>query len=73
MQTFWNFPAVSGGNINSINNAGLETFRGNEIDSLTREICQNSLDTVKNQEQPVIVEFKDFTIQSEKFPGLNQL
>lgn len=37
----WNFPSVAGGNINSINNAGLETFRDNPIDSLTREIYQN--------------------------------
>lgn len=73
MQKFWNFPAVLGGNINSINNAGLETFRGNEIDSLTREICQNSLDAVKNQTQPVVVEFKHFRIQTSQFPELKQL
>ena len=43
MKAFWNFPAAKGGMINSINNAGLETFRGNALESLTREICQNSL------------------------------
>lgn len=57
---FWKFPSVTGGNINSINNAGLETFRDNPIDSLTREICQNSLDAIKNPEKPVVVEFKKF-------------
>jgi hypothetical protein len=58
---YWNFPAVTGGNINSINNAGLETFRDNPIDSLTREICQNSLDAIKDSDKPVIVEFNKFT------------
>lgn len=68
---FWNFPAVTGGNINSINNAGLETFRDNPIDSLTREICQNSLDAVKDPDRPVIVEFKKFI--SNGLPGKLEL
>jgi hypothetical protein len=68
---FWNFPAVAGGNINSINNAGLETFRDNPIDSLTREICQNSLDAVKDNNKPVIVEFEKFTTDS--FPNKDEL
>ncbi|RAZ69182.1 hypothetical protein [Planococcus maitriensis] len=68
---FWNFPVVIGGNINSINNAGLETFRDDPIDSLTREICQNSLDAVEDESKPVIVEFKKFT--SNVFPGKDEL
>ncbi|MBM7660405.1 hypothetical protein JOC85_001172 [Bacillus mesophilus] len=69
MTTYWNFPSATGGMINSINNAGLETFRGNAIDALTREICQNSLDAVKENTQPVMVEFKSFTISSNRFPN----
>lgn len=61
---YWNFPAVAGGNINSLNNAGLETFRDNPIDSLTREISQNSLDAVKDSTKPVIIEFNKFICQS---------
>jgi hypothetical protein len=60
--TYWNFPAVAGGSINSINNAGLETFRDNPIDSLTREVCQNSLDAIKDPTKPVKVEFNTFSI-----------
>lgn len=67
----WNFPSVTGGGINSINNAGLETFRDNPIDSLTREICQNSLDAVKNPSEPVVVEFKKFIATG--LPGQEQL
>jgi hypothetical protein len=73
MNTFWNFPAATGGMINSINNAGLETFRGNALDSLTREICQNSLDAVKDQSKPVTVEFKRFIASTNTFPNIEQL
>ncbi|MDW0113271.1 hypothetical protein QT711_08725 [Sporosarcina saromensis] len=73
MNSFWNFPATSGGLINSINNAGIETFRGNELDSLTREICQNSLDALKDETKPVIIEFKSFDIPSEMFPQQTEL
>ncbi|RHW35902.1 hypothetical protein D1B33_12470 [Lysinibacillus yapensis] len=72
-QPFWNFPAAAGGTINSINNAGIETFRGNELDSLTREICQNSLDAVKDESQPVIVEFKSFNLIKHRFPERQEL
>ncbi|HWJ78236.1 MAG TPA: hypothetical protein VNR61_09155 [Niallia sp.] len=72
-QPFWNFPAAAGGTINSINNAGIETFRGNELDSLTREICQNSLDAVRDESKPVIVEFKSFKLNSNRFPERSEL
>lgn len=73
MQPFWNFPAASGGMINSVNNAGIETFKGNELDSLTREICQNSLDAAKDESQPVVVEFKCFMLPSNQFPKRDEL
>ncbi|MFD1851409.1 hypothetical protein [Oceanobacillus bengalensis] len=73
MRRYWNFPAATGGMINSINNAGLETFRGNALDSLTREICQNSLDAVKDTTKPVVVEFKRFTTNINQFPNKEEL
>ncbi|MCM3570163.1 hypothetical protein [Neobacillus mesonae] len=73
MNTYWNFPAAVGGMINSINNAGLETFRGNALDSLTREICQNSLDAVKDRSKPVVVEFSSFSIPVNNLPSKNEL
>ncbi len=73
MNTFWNFPATIGGNVSSINNAGLETFRGNALESLTREICQNSLDAVRDKKNPVIVEFEEFTILTKDFPQREKL
>ena len=73
LNLYWNFPAVTGGQINSINQAGLETFRGNALEGLTREICQNSLDAAKNEEEPVIVEFNHFSLEANKFPGRVEL
>lgn len=73
MNTFWYFPAATGGLINSINHAGLETFRGNALESLTREICQNSLDAVKDENSPVIVEFNSFRTEINQVPGINEL
>ncbi|GAB6256931.1 hypothetical protein [Peribacillus sp. N1] len=69
--TYWNFPAVAGGSINSINNAGLETFRDYPIDSLTREACQNSLDAIKDPTKPVTVEFNTFI--NDFLPNRNEL
>ncbi|MGG0656860.1 hypothetical protein [Rummeliibacillus pycnus] len=73
MHAFWHFPAAAGGMINSINNAGIETFRGNEIDSLTREICQNSLDAIKDETKPVVVEFNRFMLPSNQFPAKGEI
>lgn len=45
----WNFPSNGGGQINGIADSGIEIFRGKEIPSLSREICQNSLDAAINE------------------------
>lgn len=69
MGGYWNFPAVAGGQINSINNAGIETFRGDELNSAGRELPQNSVDAQHDETKPVIVEFKSFQLQTEDFPN----
>ncbi|MFD1609667.1 hypothetical protein [Oceanobacillus luteolus] len=73
MQRYWNFPATIGGAINSYSNAGLETFRGNPLKSLTREIIQNSLDAAKNPSEPVKIEFSQFKVKAVDFPGRVEL
>ncbi|SHG56042.1 hypothetical protein [Ornithinibacillus halophilus] len=73
MKSYWNFPAATGGMINSINNAGLETFRGNAIESLMREVIQNALDAVKDSTNPVVVEFSNFSTNSSIFPNKREL
>ncbi|MFF3024565.1 hypothetical protein ACFVRR_18240 [Gottfriedia sp. NPDC057948] len=70
---FWNFPSALGGNINSINDAGIETFRNNVVEGKVREDIQNSLDAVKDRTKPVMVEFSHFTLDITNFPGKNEL
>ena len=43
MNLGWNFPSNNNGTILGIGEAGIETFKGNLLGSLAREICQNSL------------------------------
>ncbi|WP_419959479.1 hypothetical protein [Psychrobacillus sp. BM2] len=69
MVGYWNFPAVAGGQVNSINNAGIETFRGDELNSVGREVPQNSVDAQHDETKPVIVEFRSFQLQTTDFPN----
>jgi hypothetical protein len=69
MVGYWNFPAVAGGQVNSINNAGIETFRGDELNSAGREVPQNSVDAQHDETKPVIVDFRSFQLQTTDFPN----
>ena len=65
----WNFPNVTGIGTNGFNNIG-EEFKDKPIQALAKEICQNSLDAKRDDcNNPVKVEFKDFYMNSEDFPG----
>ncbi len=72
MSIGWNFPLNNHGQINGISDAGIETFKGKQIASLAREICQNSLDAIKNSEKPVVVEFSKFDIRTKDIPGVDK-
>lgn len=69
----WNFPKNDHGVIGGINESGVETFRGSQVKSLAREICQNSLDARASDEKPVIVEFSKFAVRRANFPRRNTL
>ncbi|RAV17810.1 hypothetical protein [Paenibacillus contaminans] len=65
----WNFPSNNYGQITGLNDAGIETFRGNPLDSLAREINQNSCDAKDNNNPgPVEVHFSLLNIPSIHFP-----
>ena len=64
----WFFPR-SQGQIRGVADAGIETFNGKEIKSLAREVCQNSLDAVKDEQKPVVVEFQKHVINTTSIPG----
>lgn len=68
--TGWNFPSNGGGTINGIADSGIEIFRGKEIPSLAREICQNSLDAALDENSAVLVEFQRCEISPKDIPGV---
>ena len=73
----WTFPSVPKCGDKGLNDSGIETFRGDTIVSLAREICQNSLDSpVKPSDGsdpgPVEVEFSLFDISASDFPAFDE-
>jgi hypothetical protein len=71
----WTFPSVENGEEKGLNDSGVETFRGDMIVSLAREICQNSLDAPEKQKEgaapiPVEVEFALFEMPTSDFPDI---
>ncbi|MBR3362209.1 MAG: hypothetical protein IKG39_12855 [Lachnospiraceae bacterium] len=69
----WNFPAPGDCQVKGVADAGIENFNGTELQSLAREICQNSLDAAQNDDNPnVIVEFERYKISTEEIPGIQE-
>lgn len=69
----WFFP--SGKDLQKIAaaNPAIENFRDHSLASMTREVCQNSLDAVVDSKRPVTVKFKDFEILTKDLPGYETL
>lgn len=70
MRGNWIFPSTDGGEVQGLNNTGIEQFSDNAIRSLAREICQNSLDAVDTY--PVVVEFNTFEMKRTDFPNFDE-
>lgn len=69
LQTGYNFPYLNGGEVSGINNSGIETFRGNPIESLTKETIQNALDAIsKTSTDPVKVTLKLTYLKRDLYP-----
>lgn len=69
----WNFPLNNYGQITGLNDAGIETFRGNPLDSLAREINQNSCDAKDTKNNgPVEVHFNLVYVPAQFFPERNR-
>ena len=68
----WNFPSNGGGAINGVADSGIQIFKGKEIASLAREICQNSLDAAINENSAVTVEFCCYKINTKDIPGYKE-
>ena len=69
----WEFPSRGYAETEGFSNAGLAEFRGNPLQALAREICQNSLDAADGSGRPVRVEFRKHFMEINSFPGMIQL
>jgi hypothetical protein len=69
----WSFPHNNDGDVNGINNSGIETFLGTPIKSLAREICQNTIDSPAEKDVAVELEFKTFVLEPEEIPDTESL
>jgi len=69
----WRFPTTFEGGGIGFNDGGTQLFKDDSIQSLAREVCQNSIDArVKDSLEPAIVEFKLFKIKNNEFPGFEK-
>ena len=76
MNICWNFPSNNDGKISGISEAGIETFRGELLKSLAKEICQNSLDAVLDSKKRVLIDFKLYNIplkEDRRISGLEEI
>lgn len=73
MANSWIFPSNNYGTVTGIGEASIETFKGSPYRSLSREICQNSMDARFDKNKPVVIEFSCFSIESREIPDYNTL
>ena len=69
----WRFLSRSYGETEGYSTGSLQEFKGNPLQALAREICQNSLDATDGSGKPVIVEFKNEFIRLSDFPGMDSM
>lgn len=65
----WRFASNGNAGYTGINDSGIETFSSRIMHSLVRETIQNALDASKNSTLPVSVEFNEFQMPINRFPG----
>lgn len=66
----WYFPYGKDIEPESVNNARIETFKDNILGSLSREICQNSLDAALGEGKPVKIIFEEKEIDTNRIPDI---
>ena len=71
-EPFWQFIKNGNADMNSVESTDTESFQKIPIDSLARELTQNSLDA-RVGEKPAIIEFKTFTMRTADIPGIEDL
>lgn len=69
----WTFYSRAHGETEGFSHGSLAEFKGNPLQALAREICQNSLDAADGSGKPVIVEFAKTYMPIDNFPGMAEL
>ena len=69
----WKFLSREHGETEGYSNGSLTEFKGNPLQALAREICQNSLDAADGSGRPVIVEFQNTFMDIDSFPGMTSM
>ncbi len=69
----WRFLSRGRGETEGYSNGSLAEFKGNPLQALAREVCQNSLDAADGSGKPVIVEFQTSFIDIASFPGMKSM
>lgn len=72
-QRIWRFPASNHGQTKGISDGNAETFKKAPFQAFAREILQNSIDASATEEDPIIVEFKQFQMKTSDIPGVEDL
>lgn len=74
MKNRWIFPHGKDLTPRGVNDPAINSFLDNVIDSLTREVIQNSLDAkIKENDNPVEVTFDEGVIKTDKIPGIEDI
>lgn len=69
-EPIWRFPTTFDGGGLGFNDGGTQLFKDDSVQSLAREVCQNSIDArPKDSNVPAEVEFRTFKINCKEFPG----
>ena len=72
--TKWFFPTIGFGELEGFSNPGLEMFKGEPLRAMAREIVQNSLDAIYEEDKPVYIEFDNkFISPVTNFPGMENM
>ena len=70
----WLFPASTEKSYEGFDSAGVELFKDDDmLKCLAREVCQNSLDAHKDNDEPVEIEFELHKVKTSDFPGMSAL
>src|SRR6202023_15030 len=67
------FPPLSGGVIQGLNDAGIETFEGDYPHYVVRESAQNSLDAAASHDRPVRIEITVHSLPVQELPFFSDL